>query len=259
MSIPATQEILKACNILFGSDIEFSLEFLYYIQLSGIKSAYRKRARETHPDLNEEARCDAPDPMDHTGKFVEANWAYERLNDFVGVRDTQHARRTYHARMQHPSPPKYTHQRQKVKKWAKHKVKTPELFHKGIMPERRLMFGEYLFYTKQVSWEDIVRALVWQRGQRPKFGRIAQDRGLLHRRELLSAIRERRVGEPIGQTLIRLGVMKASEVDGIVEQQSLMHKPIGMYFLSKGLFDEGKLTELLVTFHQHNSEFSQTQ
>ena len=45
------KELFKACNILFGSEIDTNMDFLYYIQTNGIKSAYRKKAFQTHPDL----------------------------------------------------------------------------------------------------------------------------------------------------------------------------------------------------------------
>ena len=44
------ENILKACNILFGPDFKFYHESLDYLQLSGIKNAYREKSKLFHPD-----------------------------------------------------------------------------------------------------------------------------------------------------------------------------------------------------------------
>jgi hypothetical protein len=43
-------ELYHACRILFGTELQCSPEFLDYLQISGVKSAFRRRAMETHPD-----------------------------------------------------------------------------------------------------------------------------------------------------------------------------------------------------------------
>ena len=48
--VAAEQELYRACRIIFGPDLTVSREFLEYIQSSGVKSAFRKKAMETHPD-----------------------------------------------------------------------------------------------------------------------------------------------------------------------------------------------------------------
>jgi len=44
-----TTRLFSACRVLFGPQVEITLEFLNYLQESGVKDAYRRRARETHP------------------------------------------------------------------------------------------------------------------------------------------------------------------------------------------------------------------
>ena len=44
------QDLFKACESLFGTDIDVSVEFLRYLKPAGVRAAYRKKAMETHPD-----------------------------------------------------------------------------------------------------------------------------------------------------------------------------------------------------------------
>ena len=44
------QDLFNACESLFGTDIDVSVEFLRYLKPAGVKAAYRKKALETHPD-----------------------------------------------------------------------------------------------------------------------------------------------------------------------------------------------------------------
>jgi hypothetical protein len=48
--IPKTK-LLQACNTLFGERPGGSLTFLHALQPAEVRTAYRKRAKETHPDL----------------------------------------------------------------------------------------------------------------------------------------------------------------------------------------------------------------
>jgi len=38
------KDLFKACESLFGTDIDVSVEFLRYLKPDGVKAAYRKRA-----------------------------------------------------------------------------------------------------------------------------------------------------------------------------------------------------------------------
>lgn len=44
------QDLYKACQIIFEPDPAFLRDFLKYIQVTGVKSAFPKRAMEGHPD-----------------------------------------------------------------------------------------------------------------------------------------------------------------------------------------------------------------
>ena len=49
-TVVAEEELYHSCRIIFGKDLKVSHDFLQYLQLSGVKKAYRKKALELHPD-----------------------------------------------------------------------------------------------------------------------------------------------------------------------------------------------------------------
>ena len=76
MTVLSMTEVSKACGILFGPQVEVSLDFLKYLEPSGLKSAYRKKALETHPDR---ARIIGKDETKMTELFRETTFAYNKL------------------------------------------------------------------------------------------------------------------------------------------------------------------------------------
>ncbi|MCK7506238.1 MAG: DnaJ domain-containing protein [Desulfobacterales bacterium] len=82
--IPATQttssELFEACETIFGPEVNVSIEFLEYLQPIGIKTAYRKRALETHPDR---AKALGSFARDLNTEFIDVQQAYEKLLLFV--------------------------------------------------------------------------------------------------------------------------------------------------------------------------------
>jgi len=254
MKTLVSMDILKACRILFGGEMDLSPDFLYYVQSSGIKSAYRKRAFETHPDVAGREEGSAPD--EGAGPFIETHWAYKRLIEFIGIRDSHHARRNQPMRV-----PGTVVQpgRQRVKRRARRSTSgsswtsRPEgHYYMGQMPRRRLMFGEFLFYGGHVSWEALIKAIVWQRRQRPRFGDMALRWGWLKDGHISEGFRQRRLGEPIGESLRRLGLLSDAQLGTLIRRQRGLQRPIGEFFVLKGYLGAGRLSELLEGHRKHN-------
>lgn len=83
--VAAEQELYRACRIIFGSDLTVSREFLEYIQFSGVKSAFRKKAMETHPD-----RLTGHDELAikrSARMFHSVQQAYEKLMQYLEARE----------------------------------------------------------------------------------------------------------------------------------------------------------------------------
>ncbi|MFH1019868.1 MAG: DnaJ domain-containing protein, partial [Pseudomonadota bacterium] len=84
-SVAAEKELFRSCEVIFGPELAISREFLDYLQLSGIKSAYRKRAMETHPDRaalqNDQVQ------RQHHELFHSVQEAYENLITFLDAKE----------------------------------------------------------------------------------------------------------------------------------------------------------------------------
>lgn len=237
-------KLLKACQILFGPGVDVSRDFLFYIQPSGIKSAYRKRALMTHPDrllhLAEEARQRVAD------RFIETTWAYRKLLEFISRRDrrarlyvTATNRTRPKMRPMHPEPRGARRPRGN--------------YHRGPMPSRHLPLGQFLFYAGEISWESLIKAIVWQRNQRPRMGDIAKKWGWLREPEIIYALKRRKLGEPIGEALVRHKLLSGAQLEVLVRTQRRMQKPFGDYFLLNGHLTRNQLNSLLRKLALHNA------
>lgn len=84
--VVAEQDIYRACEVIFGPELDLSSDFLQYLQLSGVKTAYRKRALETHPDRFA-ALADAAEEQRQGVLFHDVREAYENLVNFLKARE----------------------------------------------------------------------------------------------------------------------------------------------------------------------------
>ncbi len=62
-----------------------------------------------------------------------------------------------------------------------------------------------LFYSGLVSWKTYIKALIWQRRQRPLIGQIALHWGLLTLPDIRDILAARRLGEKFGESAVRQG------------------------------------------------------
>ena len=227
-------DLFRACQVLFGPDVEVSRDFLHYIQSSGVKSAYRRIARMTHPDS---AISGGHRGMD-SERFIEANWAYESLKSFIEHRDRTPWIRDRVGGRDEPARGATVRRG----RWGASAAAGPGCnFFSGPAPERRLLFGEFLFYSGEVPWEAFIKAIVWQRGQRPRCGDMALQWGWVRRRHLVSALRWRRNGEFIGEALVRLKFMSRLQVDSLLKAQRKAQKPFGEFFIENGYLSRSHL------------------
>ncbi len=236
--------VIRACRILFGNELAVSLDFLRSLESLSIKSAFRKRALETHPD-----RFINFGPVavsDQTVRFVEVTTAYERLNAFLAERERT-TRDPFARTAQTESP------RRKPEPAAARP--RPPRFFEGSIPQRSLLFGEYLYYTRTIPQYVLTEAIVWQRGQRPRFGDIALRWRLLSDEALDEVVRSKRFGEMLGESAIRLMKLNRFHVNTILFFQRKQQRPIGEYFTSQGHIMQFMLRRLLHENQLHNEQF----
>jgi hypothetical protein len=125
------------------------------------------------------------------------------------------------------------------------------------MPRRRLRLAEFLYYSGRVPWQEFVGAIAWQRKQRPPVGRIAVDFGFLSRGDVTEILeRRRREGgstEPFGEFAVRRGYITPFQLLALLGQQLRLQRPIGRYFVERGLVNDGDIDAARAAVFRHNA------
>lgn len=265
--VAAEHELYKACQIIFGEDLTVSREFLEYVQMSGIKSAFRKKAFEIHPDRAVSHGNNQAGRDDHC--FCSVKEAYETLTSYVDARERGYRFSGIrpHTGSFSSRPPVRAHNFQNrnggsVSPQQRHKASpqsdgermpwqegTPRI----PLPRRSLLFGQYLYYGGYINWSDLIDALVWQRRQRPRLGEIARQKGWLNSTQISIVLRHSSSKRPFGKTARHLGLLSDSQLHSLILRQKRMHKKFGEYFVEKRMFSVQQLVRLLVSFRRHNT------
>ncbi len=275
--VVADRELFEACQVLFGFDLHISHEFLEYLQLDGIKSAYRKKARETHPDMiagNREFL-----ERRHAEPFTRVHEAYVKLTTYLEAREngfrftapiqeppvgqTCRAKnfkgknhRTYrrtssgktNAFSGTPKSHAFTKQRRDIA--LRH--------YQGPIPERPLLFGHYLYYSGLICYRSIIQALIWQRSQRPALGEIGLRFGWLEKDDIRIILKNRALLKPFGECAVDLGYLSASQLRILLFRQRSLQKKIGGFFIANKLITPQQLHILIQKHQQHNKRVNNT-
>ncbi len=228
--------VSKACELLLGPQARAEGDrFLNTVSAEEVKRAFRRLALVTHPDTA------AAGPGADAARFVEALWAYELLTEFLRRRSSEAAVGPAPAAAWPASP--------------RPAAGSQPVYHRGPVPQRRLRFAEFLYYSGFVSWRSMVDSMVWQRGGRPKFGEIARQFRVLTPEDLLAVLRSKHLYEPTGQAASRLHLLSAEEVTAVLRRQRAIQKPIGKYFLETQQMSRDQLVRSLVALYRHNGRF----
>lgn len=263
--IAAEQELYRACHILFGSEINFTRDFLQYLQPSGIKSAFRKKAFETHPDLH--TTEDEAVRRHSAALFRTAQRAYEDLCAFLDARDkgfrlpAEPDRAAAHGKTRQRHKAWQADRQGDTSSFTRHgnhanssskNAGARERLYNGPMPERPLLFGHFLYYTGIANWRQIVQALIWQRSQRPRLGEIAVRFGWLTGDNIAAILKSRQPGEPFGQTAVNLGLLTDTQRKSLIYRQNCLQRKLGEFFVEKNIVTAPVLNNLLRRHLEHN-------
>ena len=281
--VAAEKELFRSCEIIFGPELSISREFLDYLQLSGIKSAYRKRAMETHPDRAglENDRVQ----RQHHDLFHSVQEAYENLITFLDAKEKgyclppparqaqpRQSPRPAPVKPQRPQPAKASRTAAGPRPQARTGTRTQagfgnsagqpstfwntESLYQGTLPNRRLLLGHFLYYSGLINWRTIIQALIWQRTERPRLGEIGQRFGLLNEADVVQILRNRPTLQPFGQTAMDMGLLSQPQLQMLVAHQKRLQKKFGEFFLEKRILQAGELRALLQQYQEHNASIS---
>jgi hypothetical protein len=272
---PATQtissELYQACETIFGPEVNVSIEFLEYLQPIGIKTAYRKRALETHPDR---AKTLGSFARDLNTEFIDVQQAYEKLLLFVetnnGSTVSTSSFNDFKTRQatSYKSPEKSsytssfqnTHQHKVRQKKSPHDPKYASKRHKshsdhfyaGSVPKGNLMIGQFLYYSGLISWRTLIEAICWQWRQRPPIGQIAIAWRLISSHDVIRILTVRNLNEKFGECALRIGYISNFEQLALIGKQRQLQRPLGEYFITSGILSATDIMKMANKQQLHN-------
>jgi hypothetical protein len=199
--------VLSACRTLFGTRPDISNDFLCSLHPDDVRSAYRRRAKETHPDL-----FNHKDPFfqkRQSDLFRSVLDSYTIVQQFFRQRDA--------GRWQSSAGRVNEAPRQKARTYTRTTTNRSESntsFHHGTVPSFHLEIGRYLYYRGIIPYSSLIKALSWQRSQRPIIGSIAMRWGWLDQHTIRHILNDRVNGRipMFGERGIQLGLFTAYQV-----------------------------------------------
>lgn len=242
--IPNTIQLLRHCSVLFGDHLQISDDFLDYMQLSGVRSAYRRRVKETHPDVAA-SRGEAPADAG-VAEFLSVRQSYEILSSYLAARSSRQILEPGAA-----TPPCQYADAGEAWPWQP----ATGFSTAGLagLPRRPLKLGDLLYHLGLVSWKDVIAALVWQKASRPRFGEMACRFGWLKKDDIAAIFRARTPGQLFGDTAVGLGILAGRQRDSLLFHQKIRQPKLGRFFIDNGVVDESEMLRYVMLLRRHNS------
>jgi len=245
-------DVLAAGRLLFGPGFRADGE-TWRAQL---KTTYRRRAMETHPDR---ARLVGRPEGALADEFRRVTEAYGLLaSAAAGLPGPA----TVAAPRARPAPPRPARSRApprpegpRAQGWPRaRRAVDPD-----ALPRRRLRLAEFLYYSGRVPFTALVDAVAWQRRQRPPVGRIAVEWGFLEPDDVGRLLELRRVRTaqdiPFGEFAVRMGYLTSFQLLAVLGRQLRLQRRIGQFFVDRGLLGTEELNELRARMLRHNLRF----
>ena len=241
-------EVVLACQTLFGKNVNITSDFLRIIQPGGVKSAYRKQAKEHHPDLFDANHVHIQKKQ--TERFREIIRAYDVLTLFFQQREAC-VRRP--APKPAPAPARDREQRDDGASKKPSQAKGGDTYYHGTVPPEVLRIGQYLYYRGSISFEALINALIWQRKQRSSIGEIAMQWGWLDdegRQKIARVCSRQRL---FGEKAVDLGLLSVFQVNTILLYQRSQQERLGEYFFQEMILTSEALENLVRELKEHNA------
>lgn len=120
------------------------------------------------------------------------------------------------------------------------------------LPRRPLYFGEFLYHAGVISWQDLIKAIVWQRSGRARVGDIGKRWGWFTEDIVMDAIVGRNHGEFLGQAMVRLDIINTFNLRTLLHQQMKEQRPLGEFFITNSMVNRQDMPDLL-SFQKHHN------
>lgn len=240
--------VLNACRTLFGTKAAVSPEFLISLKPNVIKTAFRKKAKETHPDL-----FTAHDPRVQKRQselFRVVNDAYDIMRSYCERRDRAGVRTRARVRTE---PTRTPHRAGSATE--SFRVAEEGWLYRGVVPERRHEIGRYLYYRGCISYHILLKAVAWQMRQRPAMGVIAKRWGWLDDRRISRILGFRGMPRLFGQRALHLGLLSSYQARILLAYQRTLQKKLGQYFVDRGDLLRDEMEQLAADLNKHNARF----
>ena len=239
-------EVLRACQILFGTEIHISRGFLFYLQPEGLKAAYRRKAKETHPDL---FACEPPNVQkEQAAHFRDVVDAYDIVSRYFKQREKGSLAASSRHVFSGPREWKKQSCDPNNQEYTREAVSRP-------LPLRSLQIGQYLYYRGFITYRALINAVVWQRQQRPVIGDIALRWRWLDNAAIERIIRARGLRGRFGEKALHLDLLTPFQIKVLLYYQISRQERLGSYFVRHGIMTSDKLEWLVRQLNEHNVRF----
>jgi len=241
-------EVFRACRTLFGPELQLSRDFLHYLQPSGVRTAYRNKAKLTHPDRYAVSTANIRDKQQRL--FQDLNQAHQTVQLFLKQRDLFQNSSSFRSRPTHSS---YSYQKHQQPPPRRRQDRPPySRYYRGPLPPRPLQFGLFLYYLGIIPFNAVISAITWQRQQRPILGDIARRWGWLNDDQIKQILAYRNGISRFGERAEQLGLLSNLQVRALLLHQRTRQQQMGRFFMDQGFIDEEALQQCLEKLAQHN-------
>lgn len=242
--------ILKACQVLFGEGVRLDGDFLHYLQPSGAKAAYRRRAKEVHPDLLDRGSPEAK--RRRSDLFRELVEAHDLVSEFFRQRESGQWQKS--AVRHNPSAYRPTRSASPPRPSpTPRKAENGPRFYQGPIPRTVLTIGRYCYFRGVIPYATLIEALSWQRRQRPAIGEIAMRWGWLNEDKARRISLTRGVLGRFGEKAVQLGFLGPQQVQSLLLYQRSRQQRIGSYFIERGFVNAAEMERLVLDLQVHNA------
>jgi hypothetical protein len=235
-------EAYRACRTLFGPELQLNRDFLAYLQPSGVRSAYREKAKIIHPDCF--ATADSAIKSRQQKLFQDLNQAHQTVQRYLKQKRLTAKSGCPRHRPSYSQNHRQYRETPQQRPWSQHPL-----------PTRPLQFGMFLYYLGIIPFHALISALAKQRQQRPVLGEIARRWGWLNEEEISRIIALPGGINKFGERAEQLGLLSSLQVRVLLHHQRTKQGQLGDYFVAQGVFGEARKNQLLTQLAEHNRTY----